>query len=259
MSGYRSNTLKILGILAVFLGLFPAAACGTAGVGTGTALRPAATVGSPTPSVASNVPTKTVPMASATQTSNPSGSVSVNVSIDSFPNISPDLVTRESDLVVTGHVTQILPPQWGTPDDKPPADLSSAVADNSYDGIITPVVITLDGPPVVDRLDVMSAGGTIVIAQLGGTIGQTSVTFSGTAIFQPNEQVLVALNRISGPNGTLRLIHTDSGSAWGVAMKYPITADGNTVVNGTPVPETDVVARMKSAGVLPSLQATPAP
>jgi hypothetical protein len=256
MSKHR---FKSLATLAVVLGVFPTAACGTAGIGTGAANAPNATVGSPTPIVASNIPTKTIPTVSPTPTLNPSVPLSVNVSVDSFPDISPELVTRQSDLVVTGHVTKILPPQWGTPDGKPPADLSSAVADNSYNGIITPVVVTIDGPPIVDRLSATSADRTIVLAQLGGTIGQTSVTFDGTAIFQPNEQVLVALNRISGPNGTLRLVNTDAGPAWGVAMKYSITADGNAVVNGTPVPETDVIARMKAAGALPTLQATPTP
>jgi hypothetical protein len=256
MSGHRINTLKILGILAVFLGVFSAAACGTVGVGTGAVQRPAVTVGSPTPSAASNVPTKAVPTASPSPTPNPSLAVSVHVFEDALPGVSPGFVARGSDLVVAGHVTRILPPQWGTPDGKPPADLSSAVADNSYNGIITPVIITSDGPQVVDRLGATSAGGTIVVAQLGGTIGQHSVTYSGTPIILPNEHVLVVLNRISDPNGTLRLIQTDVGPAWGVAMKYPITADGNAVVNGTPVSETDVIARMKAAD---SIQATPTP
>ena len=255
MSDHRGKSLKVLGVLVGFLGVFTASACGTTGIGTGTTQRPAATVGSPTPSDASNIPTKAVPTASITPS--PSLPLSVHVYVDSLP-VPPEFISRGSDLVVTGLVTRILPPQWGTPDGKPPADLSSVVEDNMYNGIITPVVITLDGPPILDHFGVTatSAGGTIVVAQLGGTIGQHSVTYSGVPIFLPNEHVLVILNRISDPNGTLRLLETDAGPAWSVAMKYPITAGGNAVVNRTPVPETDVIARIKAAA---NIQATPTP
>jgi len=213
-------------------------------------------VNNQTPGSASIIPTKPPPTVFPTPTPNPSGGVGLHVSADAFAYTPPETLARVSDLVVTGHVTQILPPQWATPDRKPPADWIAAVEADDYNGIITPVVLTLDGPPVVNHVGFNPTQKTIVVAQLGGTIGQYAVTYSGTPIFVLGEHVLVVLDRAGGPNSVRRLISTDAGPAWAVAMKYPVTAAGNALVSGTPVPETDVIARMRAAGAATS---TPTP
>jgi hypothetical protein len=247
------HTFKILTILVAILGVFPAAACGPAGIGTSAANAPNVTVGSPTPSAALNFPTTVPP----TPTLDPNRAIGVNLNEDAI-DTPPEFFGHYSTLVVTGHVTQILPAQWATQDGKPPADPVAAAQSDSLHSIITPVVITLDGPPVVDHAGFNPAQKTIVVSQPGGTVGMLTVTTSGHAIiFELGERVLVALNELPGSNGTLRLIPTPAGLAWDVAGKYPITADGNAVVNGTPIPETDVIERIKTAA--DASQATPTP
>ncbi len=138
----------------------------------------------------------------------------------------------DARLVISGHVVEILPAQWTTCDGATPRD-PEAVLNDLKATIITPIVIQMDGPPIVNRvslrLPIDIESGVIVIAALGGRVGEVQVdTNSPSERFVAGEHVLVVLVS-SDTAGVKQLVPTSAGLAWSVSHKYVLTPDGEAL------------------------------
>jgi hypothetical protein len=224
----------IIRVLAVLLLVAISSACGTANTGSGRASEA-------TPTTSPGL-TATLPEGSPS----PAAPLSVNVNVDSIAQ-PPEDFGADIDLILTGHVTKILPAEWNTPNGQRPADPEAAVSQSQISPIITPVILTLDSPPVVDRVSADLSSNQVVMVQFGGQVGADSVTVFGTPAFQLGVHVLVFLSQTTGPNGTQSLTSTSAGPAWDVVAAYTLTDDGNVIVNGKNQPAAALIARLKAA------------
>ena len=84
---------------------------------------------------------------------------------------------------------EVLAAQWTTPDGQRPADPSNANGREVY--IITPVVIELDGPPLMNRYSANVDAGRIVVAAFGavsswlGLLAVPAAVLIGTSFSMP--------------------------------------------------------------------------
>ena len=146
-------------------------------------------------------------------------------------------------LIVSGTVTQVLDAQWTTPNGKRPSDVISADVPNTY-AIITPAMVTLDGPALVDRTGVDLSSGSILVATLGGTVGKDVITTN-----DPSQHLNVGDHLLIGLIDRSR--STAAGPAWSVGLIYRLTADGEAIVaipDATPVPAQPLLQAVKDAG-----------
>lgn len=157
----------------------------------------------------------------------------------------------DAHLVVSGQVVDILPAQWTTDDGAPPEP--EAALNNFEATIITPVVIRLDGPPLVNRvsfeLPIDVASDTIVLAALGGRVGEVQVdTNSPNEQFEKGEHVLVVLRSFDSA-GITQLVPTAMGLAWAVSHKYVLTPDDEALSYDGYVsePAADLINRLVEA------------
>jgi hypothetical protein len=147
----------------------------------------------------------------------------------------PIETVEQTHLIIQGTVVNILPARWTTPDGTRPVDPSRAVESREAT-IITPVVVQLTGPPIVDRrppdLPIDVSSGEVVIAALGGQVGLDSIrTDDWSQLFEVGDVVLVGLTSVS-PDRAAGLIPTERGPAWSVAFKFDVTTDGRAQAPG---------------------------
>lgn len=88
---------------------------------------------------------------------------------------SPEFVAL-GDLVVTGVVRELLPSRWTTPNGREPADLTNLDPGIT---IVTPVVIDLDQPPLLDLPGHVGTQMRVVLLAEGGTVGRATLTTNG--------------------------------------------------------------------------------
>jgi hypothetical protein len=145
-------------------------------------------------------------------------------------------------LIVSGTVTQVLAAQWTTPDGKRPSDVNSADVPDTY-AIITPAIVMLDGPALVDRIGADLPSGNIVVATLGGTVGKDVITTNDPSQhFDVGDHLLIGL--IDRSRSTI------AGPAWSVGLIYRLTADGKANVaipDATPVPAQSLLQAVRDA------------
>jgi hypothetical protein len=158
---------------------------------------------------------------------------------DPGPPFTPQELVRNFELIVTGRVVEILPAQWTTPDGSRPENPWVSVPSEFI--IITPVIVELDGPPVMNRvppglpidLPGILASNRVVVAQWGGTVQRDDGTTDGMRTdgwsqhFQFGDHVLIALK--STREGRPALPQTPAGPGWTVGEKYEISEDGTAV------------------------------
>jgi len=236
------RTLAFLLLMAVNGG------CGSMSAGIG-----AANSGTPT---AKSKQTATAPVQA---TLSPDLPLNVAVNVDSMVE-QPEYLLPSADLILTGHVTKILPAEWNTPDGQRPADPAAAVSQNPSFLIFTPVILTLDSPPILDRAATDLSQNQVVMVQAGGQIGKDKISVNGSPGFQLGVHALVFLSQAPGLNGARALTSTSAGPAWSVVVAYELTDDGNVIVNGENQPAADLIARLKAmAGTQATPTGTPIP
>src|SRR5689334_12326787 len=116
---------------------------------------------------------------------------------------APPTVAQEVQaygMFVSGRVIELLPAQWTTPDGERPANPFTVDEREIY--IITPVVVELEGPALVNRYDADLSSGRIVVAAFGGQVGQDSVASTDPSQqFGVGEHVLLGLSNHPYLNG----------------------------------------------------------
>lgn len=208
---------------------------------TQTITPPAKEEGEPPPE-----PTEPTPDQSA-----PYGQV-INVTFG--PPVPAAKLVPDYGLWVTGHVVEILPAQWTTPDGQRPENPWATDPGEVF--IITPVVIELDGPSLVNRYGADLSAGRVVIAAYGGQVGQDRFeTGDPGQRFALGEQVVLGLTDRLYLNGDVeRRFQTPAGLAWNVGTKYILTENGMAIPpnpNDQPLPASDLIAEILAAANTP--------
>ena len=173
-------------------------------------------------------------------TPNPNGGNTFGVSVAFGPPPSAEQFAQSYGLIVSGRVVQILPAQWTTPDGKRPADLSSNSVPATY-AIITPVIVKLDGAPLVNSLGADVTSGEIVAATFGGQVDKDVVTTNDPSQhLEVGQHILLGLSDHPYPRtvGQARYA-TPAGLSWNVGMAYTLTEDGKAI---PPIPSAQAVS-----------------
>lgn len=163
-------------------------------------------------------------------------------------------------LIVTGSVAAILPARWTTPDGKRP--------DNPYEvvpeivTIVTPIVIELDAPPILNRTSESLDSGRVIALIHGGVVGDDSVTIHAPwSNYTIGEMVLLTLSAGAGSSGihTKGTLVVDGSPAWWIAMKWTITEDGQAISYSDTRPLVDIEAQFREAIELHESRSWPTP
>lgn len=93
-----------------------------------------------------------------------------NVGVTFGPEPTARELVQSAGLFIKGRVVEIIPAQWTTPDGRRPDNPYRENPETIY--IITPVVIELDGSPIISRVPEDVPDRQIVVAAYGGQIGQ---------------------------------------------------------------------------------------
>jgi hypothetical protein len=182
------------------------------------------------------------------------------------PTPVAEILVERIHLIVQGTVIAILPGRWTTEDGSRPVD-PGLTTGNREATIITPVVVQLDGPPIVNRLPPESplapVTGTVVLAALGGQVGQDCFDPDDhKAYYEVGERVLVGLTHTAYDRPSV-LVPTEAGLAWSVSFKYTLTVEGQAVLPPRPdgplsIPTAELIANLvAAAGNLPAVNPTP--
>ncbi|HMM42414.1 MAG TPA: hypothetical protein PKA95_10970 [Thermomicrobiales bacterium] len=151
-----------------------------------------------------------------------------------------------SQLIVTGHVVEMLPTRWTTADGTRPANPHEGVPQTTT--IVTPFVVSLDGPPLLNRTSESLDTGQVVALINGGIVGDDSLTihlpWMELAI---GERVLITLDANPtwlNPPGP---VATSKGPGWWLTMKWTLTDDGQAVSYLETRDATEVEAEFRAA------------
>ncbi len=169
------------------------------------------------------------------------------------PPASPKEHVQNFGLFVTGRVVEILPAQWTTPDGQRPENPFEINPEEIQ--IITPVVIELEGMPLVNRLGAdLSSSQEVIVAAYGGQVGEDRFeTNDSSQQFEVGERVLLGLTNHPYLQGDVeRRFQTPVGLAWNVGTKYILTEDGMAVSpnpNEGIIPAAELIAAIAAAGI----------
>jgi hypothetical protein len=264
--GERANQMRTPGAKAFRASMILVACLTLVAVGSacGTAIpTPAGGQGAaPTPTYDPNefnltpvipLPTKEPRSSPAPQpTSNPDDGVGVAIQGTYAPPPSPEQFAQWYGLIVSGTVIEVLPPQWSTADGKRPPGVTQRDVPYPY-LILTPVIIKLDGAPLVDRLGADATSGEIVVATFGGQIGKDAFSIDDPSQhLELGQHLLLGLTDepLVGGGGHVRY-STPAGMTWNVGMAYLLTDDGKALPRQTNVtPEQTVDAQAFIAAVV---------
>jgi hypothetical protein len=160
--------------------------------------------------------------------------------VDPGEPYTPQSLVRRFDVIVVGTVTEVLPARWTTPDGSRPANPHETVPEEFT--IFTPVVIELDAPPLLARpeeelssyLAEISTSGRIVVATLGGTVGDDAVvTENFHHKLELGDRVVTALSSAYFDDQARQsLFATEAGAAWTPGQTYQLDNDGTAVTIG---------------------------
>lgn len=133
-----------------------------------------------------------------------------------------------SQFVVTGRVEEILPARWSTPDGTRPENPYDVVPQSAT--IVTPYIIALDSPPILNRTSTNLDNGRIVALMNGGNVRNDSVTIHLPWLnLSVGERVLITLDANPTTYNPPGPIATDAGPGWWLTMKWTLTDDGKAV------------------------------
>ncbi len=203
--------------------------------------------------------TKWPPATPAPQpTANPDDGVGYSVIADFAPPPTPEEFATWYSTYFVGRVTKILPAQWSTPDGKRPPGIIPGDMTDTYI-IITPAVVTLDRPPLLDRAGIDATSGTIVVAAFGGTIGKDSIDINDPSQhLHVGDHLLISVSDHPYMGTKLHVPYwTPAGPAWTLGMVYWLEADGLALAgmpNATPVATQDLIQAIIAAS-----RSTPTP
>jgi hypothetical protein len=159
-------------------------------------------------------------------------------------------------LFVTGRVVELLPARWTTPDGSRPVNPREVVPDVVT--IVTPIVLELDGPPVVSLVPVDLSSGRIVILIHGGHVGGDSVTEDVYwHQYTVGERVFVALTAKQIGNKPGGLVPTEAGPGWWIGGKWTLTDDGQAVSYWGSQPAAALIAAFQEAAQRLPVDPTP--
>jgi len=140
------------------------------------------------------------------------------------------------DLAVIGKVAAILPVRFATANCGWPDPRDSG---EDLNAIITPVVVALDGPPIAVQPGIAVPHGTLVIATIGGRVGDNELRVGGDPVtnvpqtFAVGESVLVVLQHRPEVARADGVIPTEAGPAtWDTVLKYTRDEDGTATGYG---------------------------
>lgn len=205
----------------------------------------------PTATAQPVVPTFTVTATAAASTpdaSAPVCSAEVPLLVRDPPPLAASAGTGA--LVVVGRVSAVLSARWTTPDESRPANPAAEGFPDAV-SIVTPVVLALEEPPLVNRTDQVVDGATVVVLLEAGTVGLDCVDYHVPwNRLEVGGRVLLALDaRGMGSTGTP--LETAHGPGWWVDAKWSITANDMATRewNGSQMPEPlrDVIAAFRDA------------
>ncbi len=154
-------------------------------------------------------------------------------------------------MYVVGTITEVLPAQWSTPDGRRPPGIMQTDLGNTY-FIITPVVVKLDEPPLLNRYGIDTSSGTIVLAAFGGKVGKDSIEINDPSQhLYMGDHLLIGVTNGPYMGTTVHVPYwTPAGSAWSFGMTYHLESDGLALAsmpNATPVATQDLVQAIKDA------------
>lgn len=141
--------------------------------------------------------------------------------------MSPDMLTKESDMILTGSVKEILPATWSTPDGEQPA---SALEDLGQDEVIyRDVVISMD-----EYLKNSLSSNEVVVRVLGGTVGNLTLDVEDEPSFEIGKDVLLYLVEDTYP--ATKVLGPEHFVICGCFQgKFSLTEDGKAVSEGETV------------------------
>lgn len=169
----------------------------------------------------------------------------MEISFVSFEEMSLEDWVAPYDLIVAGTVVDILPAHWTTPDFQRPSNPWETNIEETT--IITPVVIQVDLPVLVNEADIDLSAGQLVLAAYGGSVGEDEVvTNSSDQRFEPGERVLLGLtDRPHHSWENRRFFPTPLGPAWNVGIKWTLNDDGTALLafwDAVPQPTEELIA-----------------
>ncbi len=173
--------------------------------------------------------------------------------------LTAEELVAQYDLIVTGRVQELLPAQWTTEDGTRPINPWESVP-NQYT-IITPAIIFLDAPPIVNRDRIPPDTMTLTVAYEGGRVGNDSVEpLVWTDRLNVGDHVLLALSDYRAFLANQRtMFATPRGPAWNLGMTYHLTADGKAISFLGTQSAADLLVATRSAAPSPSDGVTPTP
>lgn len=141
--------------------------------------------------------------------------------------LSPDNLTKDSDIVLTGSVKEILPAKWSTSDGKEPLN---PIEDLGLDVVIyRDVVVSVD-----EYLKNSLSSSEVIVRVPGGTIGNFTLDVEDMPSFEPGEKVLLFLGEDMDP--ATEALSPEHFVVYGNFQgKFSLTEDGKAVSEGETV------------------------
>jgi len=160
---------------------------------------------------------------------------------------SAEAVLMQSPVVVEGKVVEILPSRWTTPDGVRPKEGRRVVPDLYT--IVTPIILQLQGMPLVNLANDPVATDSVVLVLVGGKVGEDSLEFNDPRnAITLDEHILVAINaghwQVTSGVGNFP---TERGPGWWISHKWSITDDGNAVSYWSTRPFDELASELRNA------------
>jgi hypothetical protein len=225
--------------------------------------------GSDTDEPHANVPTETVEIASPSPTSSaaepsttktfaerlPTYDVDeeyvIDISSQEDPPTEPEVLVDFSSFVVSGTVVEFLDPGWTTPDGERPDII---LGPDRGGTILTPVVVELDGEPLMDLAGTHSDELRIIMFIEHGTINNVTVDHNGRFYqYEQGDRVVVGLTPASDSvdpmmpgEHVIQLVPDGFESAWFPMARFILS--GGQATNGPiRMSETELFQRIDDA------------
>ncbi len=170
-----------------------------------------------------------------------------------------------STLIVRGMVVEALPARWTTPDGRRPANLDEDAVPRT-ETIVTPFIIALDSPALVNRTSDHLNSGQVVALINGGAVGEDSLRiglpWNHLAI---GERVLITLDANPTSVNPPGPVMTSAGPGWWITMKWTLTDDCQATGGDETRDIADLEAEFRDAirfldpAASPTTRATPTP
>jgi hypothetical protein len=138
--------------------------------------------------------------------------------------MSPEVLTKKSDLILTGSIKEILAARWNTPDGKSPDKNFNEL--DGEDVIYRDIVVSVD-----NYLKNSLSSEEVIVRILGGTVGNLTMDVEDMPSFEPGEKVLLFLDEDTDP-ATKNLDPEHFVVCGSFQGKFSITEDGKAINKG---------------------------